>query len=249
MIEYPNVWQAKALLENDLPRDVVKWIEDTVQEGSERNVHIRPQFIKTRANPKETKHVFMNRNNQLWQHRFEDYSTLTTLDLMSGDWDALEEQHYFVCTNGRRDACCSRLGLPIWRELYERSAGRAWQTTHVGGHRFAPNVLTLPDGLMFGQLEIGDIDDFYERCEARDIPRRFYRGRSQLPEMAQVCEIGLEGDFEKLIGINKTHAIFETSIGREDVPLPEQKNHPVLGSCGDEVIDGSSYVPVKVARA
>ena len=65
---------------------------------------------------------------------------------------------YFVCTNGQRDLCCARFGLPTYAALRERVGERVWQTTHVGGHRFAPNVLTLPQAALYGRVQPADVD-------------------------------------------------------------------------------------------
>ena len=46
--------------------------------------------------------------------------------------------YWNMLTNGQRD------GLPAHARLRELVGAPAWQTTHIGGHRFAPNVLVLP---------------------------------------------------------------------------------------------------------
>lgn len=56
-----------------------------------------------------------------------------------------------VCTNGRRDRCCALLARPVLDEL-GRDA-RVWETTHTGGHRFAPAGVLLPSGYTYGRLD------------------------------------------------------------------------------------------------
>ena len=44
-----------------------------------------------------------------------------------------------VCAHGRRDACCARLGPPLFDALAPHCPPDAlWQSSHLGGHRFAP---------------------------------------------------------------------------------------------------------------
>lgn len=75
-----------------------------------------------------------------------------------------------VCTHGRRDVCCARLGVPVFRELTRDMAGSGLvlQTSHVGGHRFAPNVVLLPHGYHYGRLDISS---------ARRVVRGYLGGR------------------------------------------------------------------------
>lgn len=107
-----------------------------------------------------------------------------------------------VCTHGTRDACCGRLGYPLYRELAAlaaasrsgESAGtvRVWRSSHLGGHRFAPTLLDLPSGRLFGRVSIEDarrILDGGEDLAAR--VEKVYRGRTALPEAAQVVERAL----------------------------------------------------------
>lgn len=97
-----------------------------------------------------------------------------------------------VCTHGSRDACCAKFGYPLYRSLREQAdaAGvRVWRCSHLGGHRFAPTLLDLPSGRMFGRVDEGDVGallaggvDLLAR-----VPR-LYRGRSALPEPVQIVE-------------------------------------------------------------
>jgi hypothetical protein len=61
-----------------------------------------------------------------------------------------------VCTHGTRDSCCGRRGAQLAVELTEpgRLAGaNLWRTSHMGGHRFAPTFLVLPEGTVWGYAD------------------------------------------------------------------------------------------------
>ncbi len=62
---------------------------------------------------------------------------------------AIEEPILFICTNGRRDRCCARFGRALLDAL---PVGRAWECSHLGGHRFAPTAVRLPDRMVLGRL-------------------------------------------------------------------------------------------------
>ena len=98
---------------------------------------------------------------------------------------------YFVCTNGQRDVCCARFGLPTYAALRERVGGRAWQTTHLGGHRFAPNVLTLPQAALYGRVQPADTDEFVDAVERNGLAAKWLRGRTRYSPEVQAAEAAL----------------------------------------------------------
>lgn len=102
-----------------------------------------------------------------------------------------------VCTHGARDACCGKFGYGLYREFAGLAQGRApgespvrvWRSSHLGGHRFAPTVLDLPSGRMFGRLAHGDAAAVFGGGGA--LVQRLsdiYRGRCALPEAVQIVE-------------------------------------------------------------
>ncbi|WP_327121909.1 sucrase ferredoxin [Streptomyces sp. NBC_01341] len=58
-----------------------------------------------------------------------------------------------VCTHGRHDTCCAVRGRPVSRALSEHWPDLVWECTHVGGDRFAANVVIAPDGVYYGDLD------------------------------------------------------------------------------------------------
>jgi (2Fe-2S) ferredoxin len=58
-----------------------------------------------------------------------------------------------VCTHGIHDVCCALRGRPVASALASRWPDLVWECTHIGGDRFAPNVVLLPDGFYYGNLD------------------------------------------------------------------------------------------------
>jgi hypothetical protein len=56
---------------------------------------------------------------------------------------------FLVCTHGRRDKCCAKFGVPLYRALREAAGDAVWQSSHVGGDRFAANLVCFPHGLFY----------------------------------------------------------------------------------------------------
>ncbi|ODU03597.1 MAG: hypothetical protein ABS81_13595 [Pseudonocardia sp. SCN 72-86] len=61
-----------------------------------------------------------------------------------------------VCTHATVDACCGRLGYPLYRAVRDRIGAdhpvRVWRISSFGGHRFAPVAIDLPEGRFWGRL-------------------------------------------------------------------------------------------------
>jgi hypothetical protein len=103
--------------------------------------------------------------------------------------DPLEHPLLLVCTHGKRDACCARLGRELCSELHRLADGAwVWQSSHVGGDRFAGNVVCLPEGLYFGRLDGPGAEAMLAEYRAGRIALEGYRGRSCHPFAAQAAE-------------------------------------------------------------
>ncbi len=95
---------------------------------------------------------------------------------------------YLVCTHGRRDVCCAVQGRPVVAALTGYRPDCAWETTHVGGDRFAANLVVLPHGLYFGHLTGPSALDVVAGYEAGRIESEHFRGRSAYPSIVQAAE-------------------------------------------------------------
>jgi hypothetical protein len=67
-----------------------------------------------------------------------------------------------VCTHGVHDVCCALRGRPVALELASRWPDLVWECSHIGGDRFAPNVVLLPDGFYYGNLDPASAIDTVE---------------------------------------------------------------------------------------
>jgi hypothetical protein len=98
------------------------------------------------------------------------------------------EPVFLVCTHGRRNACCARLGAPLAQALAARYPGQVWETTHVGGHRFAANLVILPHGLYYGPVGVDAATAAIGAYRQGTIAPERYRGRAGQPKSAQETE-------------------------------------------------------------
>jgi hypothetical protein len=95
---------------------------------------------------------------------------------------------YLICTNGRHDPCCARFGRPIVRALAGRFGDSVWECSHVGGDRFAGNLVCLPHALYFGGLGPEEARRVTERYAEGRIDLDHYRGRAGDPYAVQAAE-------------------------------------------------------------
>ena len=234
MLEYKPVWRAKATDDNDLAAPMKAWLEKTVAAYAAKGRKARPQFIRRPELDTAEVSLFVGADGEL-RHFAGNYTTIATLDLDDLDgrsFARVEDPHYFVCTNGQRDLCCARYGLPVYARLRELAGERVWQTTHVGGHRFAPNVLALPQGALYGRVFADDVDAFFATVEEGDLALPHLRGRAALPPAAQVAETLIDGA-HTLSGIDGDRVTFETAAGTRSVSVRESDAaFEVIASCG-----------------
>jgi hypothetical protein len=87
-----------------------------------------------------------------------DLDGLRALDLAAladgraGHGRPREEPLLLVCTNGAVDRCCAVRGRPLAAALAAVHPEHVMESTHLGGCRFAANLLVLPSGEMHGRL-------------------------------------------------------------------------------------------------
>ncbi len=111
-------------------------------------LHDRDEFVVPDSEVPSLVETLLERPDQL--ARFERYRE-----------DVAGVRDLLVCTHGRRDACCAKFGLGVYQALRQDFAPaskgrlRVWQTSHTGGHRFAANIIDLPEGRYWGRLDVG----------------------------------------------------------------------------------------------
>jgi hypothetical protein len=94
---------------------------------------------------------------------------------------------YLVCAHSKHDACCALRGRPVAAALELQRPGRVWECSHIGGERFAANVLLLPSGLMYGRVLPFAAPEFVAASESGGVVGALLRGRIGLPAPAQAA--------------------------------------------------------------
>jgi hypothetical protein len=111
---------------------------------------------------------------------------VTSLD--APDAHPVVEPMFLVCTHGNHDKCCAKFGLPVFYAAREAARGQAWQCSHVGGDRFAGNMICFPHGVYYGHVAPGDVPGLINAYQRGEIDLRHYRGRCCYSKPVQVAE-------------------------------------------------------------
>ncbi|GAA2294735.1 sucrase ferredoxin [Streptomyces kunmingensis] len=96
-----------------------------------------------------------------------------------------------VCAHGLHDVCCAVRGRPVAQALSARWPQLVWECTHVGGDRFAANVVLLPDGVYYGRLTARSSVTTVEEHLADRMHADHLRGYTDLfpPQQAAVAAV------------------------------------------------------------
>jgi hypothetical protein len=151
---------------------------------------------------------------------------------------------YLVCTNGARDPCCAIRGPAVAQALERALPGRVYECSHLGGHRFAANVLVLPDGLCFGRLDARAAVELASELEEGRLPLDHLRGRTALAPEQQAAEILVRRELG-LTGLSDLRHLEATTFGLADgrratARLRAHELEPRRVSCRDEKVEAAT---------
>ena len=246
LLEYRPAWKARAQEDNGLGPRTRTWLADAIAALGGIGIRSRPQFIRQPEIDSNRVRFLLGLPGRLLAFSGVGYDFLEGLDLAAiarnpaaHSGAVVTPPQYFVCTNGQRDVCCARLGLPSYAALRERVGDRAWQVTHLGGHRFAPNVLVLPQGALYGRVTAERLPAFVDAVEAGELAFPNLRGRTCHPKHVQAAEafagrsdlrlLHVEGDAASArVRFAASDTVVEVGVARGAEGLS------VLASCGDE---------------
>ena len=110
---------------------------------------------------------------------------------------AVEGPLFGVCTHGRHDACCAERGRPVAAALTASHPAETWEISHMGGDRFAANMVVLPEGLYYGRMDPGSASQVAWLHEEGRVDLDRLRGRSSYPMHVQYAEIALRRHLEE----------------------------------------------------
>jgi hypothetical protein len=192
LIEHPGPWAGR--LEDSALAAPVSRALARAREHAVRVQLIRRPGRRRAVPPIQVYAAWSGPGAWLEGRELADPAELDTLDLgavgagLRPGFGAPARDLFLVCTNGKHNACCARLGAPLARALREAFGDAVWETTHLGGDRYSANMVCLPDGLYYGDLAIVDGLTAAARYARGEVWLKRYRGRAGQPQAAQAAE-------------------------------------------------------------
>ena len=214
LVELPQPWPTTIFTENPLIQQIIPLIKKLI---FKKGILVRPLAIAPDPDYSQSGHtrvIYYQRPAQ----RFAEYAkqeyvvpedqALTLVRALfnrllspSGELSQFApyqhngsaQRDILVCTHTQVDLACGRYGTPVYRHLRQIYGQpdrglRIWQSTHFGGHQFAPTLIDLPTGQLWGHLEMDVLPRLIYHSGDPYKMRRFYRGWSGVNQFEQIAE-------------------------------------------------------------
>lgn len=173
----------------------------------------------------------------------EDPAELLDVPLDGSAGEPSDEPVLLVCTHARHDQCCAVRGRPVAHALARAYPAQTWESSHLGGDRFAATMIVLPHGLYYGRVTTTDAAAVVERYLKGEIAEEFYRGRSSLSNVVQAAQSfarASDGDsrIDAYAPLLEEHAadgswVVDLAEGEDTIriALHESASAPLLSTC------------------
>jgi hypothetical protein len=184
LLEQPGPWGFDALSESRLPQSFTTELRRRARASGLRIVLIRrgarlsgdrrqAYFLRTDPADSYIAHV-----------ELANFMELLDIDLspmregkpipQASEWP---DPLFLICTHGRHDACCSIKGNVAARLACAEVGFDAWECSHIGGDRFAANLLCFPHGIYYGRVRGSDVVRLMNEYVKGSLSLEHYRGR------------------------------------------------------------------------
>ena len=210
LLEQPGPWGVDAVTESRLDRDLARALQRAAAAAHLRLLLIRRPGrpggpgdrrgglpVHRGASQPSTCFVAHTSRRERWleRRRLDDPAELLELDMakvVAGERPRFGEEAtepvYLACTNGRHDRCCATYGRPLALALQASHGELVWESSHVGGDRFAGNLVCLPDGHYFGRVGPADAERVVGLHRKGTIDLDHWRGCCIDPPVVQAAE-------------------------------------------------------------
>jgi hypothetical protein len=195
LLEYNERWGSKAFEESNLSQEIKDYIQAAFIPDVTRILLIR----QDRSWQHDGLRLFVGQTRpqkpRLYEYRLQNYDDILEIDLSSlaagkpGDPTCIRiEPLYLVCTNGKRDQCCSIYGPETYRAMNEEAGEAVWQSSHIGGHNQSPITLFFPHGVNYAQATPVETRRLIRAYQQGKVVLHNYRGRVCFETHVQAAE-------------------------------------------------------------
>lgn len=190
LIEYRGGWPANGYDGLDLEPETKARVYAAAQQVRARILLIRRHGRRQSAGPPRWAVLHGERDGaprQHWGTWHDDQDLSAIVEALNAPGETGRPPVLLVCAHGLHDTCCALRGRPVARALSERWPDLVWECTHIGGDRFAANVVVAPDGVYYGNLDADTSLTTVEHHLADRIHARHLRGYTDLTPAQQVA--------------------------------------------------------------
>ena len=209
LLEQPGSWGENALTDSRLPALAGRELRARAAAAGVRIVLIR----RGRRFSSGRRHCYFARTTQtdpyLAELSVDSLDDLLDVDLAplrdGGEIETAKRCRrpvFLVCTHGRHDACCSIRGNQVSRMACAKPGDDAWECSHIGGDRFAGNLVCFPHGVYYGRVGPSYVADLMDAYSESRLALDLYRGRCCYPFPFQAAEYFVRRELN-LLGIEE----------------------------------------------
>ncbi|MEV0529609.1 sucrase ferredoxin [Streptomyces sp. NPDC050439] len=194
LIEYRGGWPPNGFDGLDLDPSTKKLVFSAAQAVRARVLLIRRPGRRNHDGPKRwavLRHENSGAHRQRWGTWSVDEDLSDIAEALNTPGELGRPPVVLVCAHGQHDTCCAVRGRPVGGALAERWPHLVWECTHVGGDRFAANVVVAPDGVYYGNLDAASSVTVIEEHLADRIDATHLRGYTDLfpPQQAALSAV------------------------------------------------------------
>lgn len=189
LVEHRGAWGPQSVPDSRMPRPQARHLADLADAAGARLLMVRRPAGVDSGTGRQVFAVDSRPGHEQVRHlHLQTDLELLGLTYDGPEWRPYDGPLYLVCTHGRHDRCCALRGRPVAQALSRRHPERTWEASHVGGDRFAANVVVLPDGLYLGRVAAEDVVAVIDDLAGGLLPAGHVRGRSSLPLPTQAAQ-------------------------------------------------------------
>ncbi len=266
VLEVNTPWGAKGLEDSGIPESVVSRLHRFVKASRRARV----QLIRRPERVSRAVRLYLASSSEhgaaLYRVPISTLEDVVALDLegfaegkVPAGAERVSEPLYLVCVHGKRDRCCAQHGMPLYSALCSLEPEHTFQTTHLGGHRFAATMLVLPAGVCYGRVldsEAQAIVKAHRTGELYDLDR--LRGRTSYAPAVQAADYWLRKQlgetrlsglsFESVVVVDGTSRVTfrDAASALHSIDVGQETLGDLIASCGAKPKPAEKFVPLRL---
>lgn len=238
LIEHRGPWQVDALAGSRISPDVLELLGRTAAAQTARPLLIRRPG-RTPDTASRAWAVVDERSQVTWGVWREDRDLEAAARVLAAPASSGEQRSrpaepiLLVCAHGLHDVCCALRGRPVAAALAVEWPSATWECSHVGGDRFAANVVVLPEGVYYGNLDPDTAVASVRAHLGGEVPVAHLRGMTRVSPPAQVAIAAVHRRYGPFAAADvEVDRIEQQSPGlwRIELTTPQARSRPIAAT-------------------